>query len=316
MVLLVVMLSGAVLSAQSLDERIKSAVDGLAQRYRVEVCIYPPLIQGTDTPTALSRYLYQKIDTYAVINNSFAVVQPSRGGLPTGRIEGVYIQAGDRVTVNLKLVSDKNIAVAAGEFDISLEELERLNLAWLPDNMASQEEVMQQEELFVPAAAVQDLLVEAWPNSETRTYYDGEELEIRVRANRDCYFKVYHIDVHNRMQLIFPNTMDSPGSRPLNRDNFLPANTELSVPKGTVDFVLHEPFGQETILVYAAPDQFPDIEEELRSASNGTVATRETLANLSRGGSLLNSAQEFPGLAGARFTFTILASGPDREKGD
>jgi hypothetical protein len=307
--LLVFLFLGVALSAQTLDDRIKNVVDGLAQRTRIEVLIYPPVIQGTDTPTALSRYLHQKIGTYAVINNSFSVVQPSRGGPPKGRIEGSYLQAGDKVIVTLKLISDRDLAVAAGEFDISLDELERLNLAWLPDNRETQEEVQQQEEIFAPVpldipVSVSGFAVEVWPNSETRTYYDGEKLEIRVRANRDCYFKVYHVDVHGRIQLIFPNVLDYPGTLPLNRDNFLPADTELAVPRGTVDFVLGEPFGQETILMYAAAEQFPGIEEEMLSASTGTMATRETVANLGRGGSLVNSAH--PGVVGARFSFTIL----------
>jgi hypothetical protein len=133
---------------------------------------------------------------------------------------------------------------------------------------------------------------------------------------------IYHIDVNNQIQLIFPNTLDSPGGPPINRDNFLPANTELTIPRGTVNFVLHEPFGQETILMYAASEQFPDIEREMRST--GARATRQTVTVLSRGGSLVNNVENLSpavsstpsavnGPSSARFTFTILASGMAEE---
>jgi hypothetical protein len=311
----------AVLSAQTLDERIKSAVDGLAQRFIVEAAISPPVIDGSDTTSGLSRYLYQEIETYAVNHRGFKVVPAGRG--LNARITGVYLQAGDKVRVNLRLISDQNTVIAASQFDIGLDELKQLNLAWLPENMKAQEEVQRREEILnsVPPASsasatpasssrvpVQGLAIDVRPNSETRTYYDGEKLGVIVWADRDCFIKVYHIDVNNQMQLIFPNRLDSPGVQPVNRDNFLPADTELTVPRGAVDFVLHEPFGAETILVYASIAQFPDIEQEMFSP--GTRAARETVEALTRGGSLAGNGPNISAAAivSARFTFSILAS--------
>jgi hypothetical protein len=79
------------------------------------------------------------------------------------------------------------------------------------------------------------LLIGLWPNSETRTCYDGEELRINLWASRDCYVKVYHIDAEKKTQMIFPNRLDG--------DNFLRANTEIIIP-GNGGFRLHAPFGQ------------------------------------------------------------------------
>ena len=36
-------------------------------------------------------------------------------------------------------------------------------------------------------------------------YYDNEELQIALSANADCYFVVYHLDIDNNMQVIYPN---------------------------------------------------------------------------------------------------------------
>jgi endonuclease III len=74
------LLIAAALSAQTLDERIKDAVNGLVQVSRIDVVILPPVIQGTDAPSEFSRYLHQKIDTYAIISRRFNVIQPTRGG--------------------------------------------------------------------------------------------------------------------------------------------------------------------------------------------------------------------------------------------
>jgi hypothetical protein len=293
----------AALSAQTLDERIKDAVNGLAQVTRMEVVIYPPVIQGTGSPSELSRYLHQKIDTYALISRRFNVVQPTRGG-DQGRIEGSYIVAeNDIVTVTLKLTSDSNVVIVAREFDIPLAELEKLELAWLPPGVQTQEEVKEREEIFVqppspassPAPSPPPFTLTARPNSVTRTYYDGEELFVTVWADKDCYFKVYHIDVDGKMKMIYPNEY--------NRNNFLRANTEMTVPRDEVRFVLHEPFGQETILVTASPEQFTNLDSEMTPVT----ATRETVTRVSRGGSLVLNRQNTSAVTvSERFTFIIL----------
>jgi hypothetical protein len=83
-------------------------------------------------------------------------------------------------------------------------------------------------------------------------YYDNEELVISLNANMDCYFVAYHLDIDNNMQVIFPNVWE--------RDNnFLKAGTTRIIPEDT-KFVLHAPYGEERILVYAStgPMDIPD----------------------------------------------------------
>jgi hypothetical protein len=318
----IVLFIGSILSAQTLDERIKSAVDGLSQFTRIEVVIYPPVIQGTDTPSELSRYLYQKIDTYAVSGGRFNVRQPTRGG-PQGRIEGSYLQTGDKITVTLKLISDGGIGIAAKEFTISTAELNKMHLAWLPANVKTQEEVREREELFDPPvppvnnpAAKTDppaFTIAAWPNSASHTYYDGEELSVTVWTDRDCYFKVYHIDVNNEVQLIYPSSVDRE-SRPNGWNNFLRANTQINVPNPSkAHFILHDPYGQETILVVASLRQFDDIETEILQAASGpgVRATRSALSGITRGGSLVsvNRPPADNQTLSTRFTFNILSPG-------
>lgn len=103
-------------------------------------------------------------------------------------------------------------------------------------------------------------------------FYDGEHLFITLLSNTDCFFVAYHVDTNNTMQVIFPN--------PWERDmNFLKAGVERVIPENTL-YLLHEPFGEERILVYASdqPISIPDEQYSARSISREMIASsREAL---------------------------------------
>jgi len=83
-------------------------------------------------------------------------------------------------------------------------------------------------------------------------YYDGEELFVTLRSSDDCYFVIYHLDINNNMQIIYPNFWDK-------EKNFLKANTPRTIPEDS-SFTLHAPYGEERVLVYASlrPFTIPD----------------------------------------------------------
>jgi hypothetical protein len=109
-------------------------------------------------------------------------------------------------------------------------------------------------------------------------YYDNEELQITLSANADCYFVAYHLDIDNNMQVIYPNRWE--------RDkNFLKAGTTRIIPEGT-KFVLHAPYGEERILVYASssPIDIPDDQYRSSVISSAYIEhTQTVLRNGSRG---------------------------------
>jgi hypothetical protein len=310
--------AGAVLlAAQDIDTSIKNAVDGLASRLNtvLEMSIGDITLAGTDTVSALSRNLQGRIEHHASNNPRMKVVARSRGlnrasDRQKGIIRGTFVLEGDMVRVTIKLVSDPDgVSLGSREFTIPVAELDRLGIAILPDNIKDQNDAEDKEKIIsvavpdpapvpspsTPVPAVQSFRLEAWPNSESRTYFDGEELKISLWADRDCYVKVYHIDVNGAMQLLYPNS--------INRNNFLPANAEKIIPEpGTTRINIEAPYGQETILVFASTRQFPGVEAEFQQVRQ---AGRETLRVVSRGarlqdvsGTLLN--------AETRFNITIL----------
>jgi len=79
-------------------------------------------------------------------------------------------------------------------------------------------------------------------------YYDDDQMFITLFSNEDCYFVVYHVDVYNNMQVIFPNAWDR-------NTNFLRANVARVIPERS-SFIMCAPYGEERILVYASENPF------------------------------------------------------------
>ncbi len=46
--------------------------------------------------------------------------------------------------------------------------------------------------------------VEIWTDNESGEYYEGDEIQVYFRANRDAYVAVYNIDTDGRVNLIYP----------------------------------------------------------------------------------------------------------------
>jgi hypothetical protein len=105
-----------------------------------------------------------------------------------------------------------------------------------------------------PPVNVQSLQIHAWPNSSSYTFFDGDELRIHLLSNQDCFFKVYHIDIENKVQLIYPNVM--------HRNNQLRANELRTIPDPGMMYRIQAPFGMDTIIVVASRQQFLNLEAE------------------------------------------------------
>lgn len=278
--------AAAALLAEDIDGVVKRAVDGLSSRilYPLEVSVGDINLAGTESPSAFSRYLSNRIMAHAPNNLMFKVVPLSRGidrvapgGPERGVITGVFLREGAIVRVTLRLVTEPGgVVLDTRDFSVSAAELERLGIALLPEN-ATLEEIKKREELLnPPAPAVKAFILRAWPNSDTRTYFDGDELKINIAADADCFFKVYHIDLNGDMQLIYPTDKSA--------DNRLRARVTRTIPESdAVTYVLQAPFGQDTIKVVAARRQFENLAAEFNKvwkADGETIRRAESYRGL------------------------------------
>jgi uncharacterized caspase-like protein len=98
-----------------------------------------------------------------------------------------------------------------------------------------------------------DFPLTVWPDKST--YRDGESMRIYVRADKDCYLRLYHRDVEGNVQLIFPN--------PWQQDNRVKAKQPVAVPdaKASFQFTAAAPFGSEIVIAVASTSQFADLEK-------------------------------------------------------
>jgi hypothetical protein len=312
---------------QDIDALVKKAVDELVARRNtpITVNIKAPTYGSTDSVSALSGYLGTIVGRNAANNALYRVVRgtPPIGSGQRGEIAGSYDLAGDHVEVTLTLAIDpEGVLLAAASFNISNAELERLNLSVLPENRKTEAEIQTQAALFeniplspppsaanIPAntprtsaviSAQSEISGQAWPNKESRVYFDGDTMTISLNASRDCWFKVYHIDLNNQMQLIYPNQTD--------RNNRLKANTERVIPDNTV-FRLGAPYGEETILAVFSAAPFENLEKDMLRP---VPATRESISRASgrRGMNVEDKAVTIPDdpaerTTTVRFSYTI-----------
>jgi hypothetical protein len=99
-------------------------------------------------------------------------------------------------------------------------------------------------------------------------YYNGEKIEFKVRATRDCYIKVIYLSSAGQGQseermintLLFPNIHD--------KNNRLKAG-EIKIIGKLGELEVHPPFGKDVITVIASKKQFTDIKETLQKAESG-----------------------------------------------
>jgi hypothetical protein len=117
-----------------------------------------------------------------------------------------------------------------------------------PPNLSHQQ-LAEREKLLEPYnAARNDFGLQVWPATEKTVFYEDDRLSIKIKAAADCYFVVYHIDVHNLMQVIYPNRTDA-------GRNTLKAGETRTIPERS-SFKLQAPFGEERILVFASEKPF------------------------------------------------------------
>jgi len=218
--------------------------------------------------------------------------------VPVGRMKGLqallsgtFFDAPSEVKVYLELVSVETATVMArAEVAVPRSAIPS-SVSILPDNYNDALYVLDQL-AAVQSSAGGSFVVKAWSvRGDGGTYRDGEQLVVSFFASRDCFVKVYHVDVAGKITLIFPNQFF--------RNNAIQGQKLYRIPDASYPFTfdLGEPYGTEFIKVVASTTQFTDIEEAFTDM--GTV----TKGLVTRG---LNVAGKQTQVAEATFSYTIL----------
>ena len=93
--------------------------------------------------------------------------------------------------------------------------------------------------------------VEIWTNHSENEYYDGDNVVLYFRANRDAFVSIYTIDTQDRVHLLFPS---QPG-----QDNYVRGGETYRLPSYDDDFdlVVSGPAGTENVQIIASREKFP-----------------------------------------------------------
>jgi hypothetical protein len=267
----------------AIEAGIKRAVDTLAVRLktRTETVVGAFIMTGKNTPSELSLFLSEKITHYAKENQArkYKVVEGETKNKAV--LNGFFTKRNDRVDVTLELTTPDNASDGSQIFSLSLAVLEQIPLAVEPPNINT----MIVLDDIVPAAEAGNIHIKASFNSSTLTYKHGDELKLTVTADKNCYFKIIHIDVENKIKMIYPKNK--------NDNNSLRANVSRNVFDNSAGRIIFcEPYGAETLVVVASPVQFPDIDKEY--GQPWKAATEESIK------------KAVAGAGEARYTITIL----------
>jgi len=239
-------------SRDAIEAGIKKAVDALAVRLptSTETSIGVFTLTGNNAPSELSVYLTEKVTHYATENQQkkYKVVEGEADNRQI--LNGFFTRRSDRVDVTVRLLSPDKSVIGSQIFSLSLAVLQQIPIAVEPQNSNT----MLNLDDIVPVPVTETIHIEARLNSSTRTYKHADELILTVTADKDCYFKIIHIDVDNQFQMIFPTKND---------DNRLGANVSRKIFDTPASRrVLCGPYGAETLVIVASPVQFPNINAE------------------------------------------------------
>jgi len=293
-----------------IDKEVEKAVKELSifLLNRLKVNIKEITLDGTNDMTDRFSYeLYSIVRHYAVENPMFDVIDETRGPKDLnesskGIISGKYSIAGKNVKVTLELKVDDKVK-SSKVFSIPISAVEEIGISLIPENFKTQKEAEKQDKNIAVITGTdkpsktqpaQKINIEAWFDSQLRSrlFMHRELLDITVMADRDCFFKIIHINVNNQFKMIYPASS--------NDNNSLRANVSRVVfDNPNSRYVFYGPYGAETLVIVASPVQFPNIEKEYNQPWK--PATKETLSNV------------ISGAGEARYTITILKPSEEYE---
>ena len=310
----------AALLETDLDGEIDRAVADLAKGLtgKTSVAVGRIAYGDTQTVSSLSAYLKNGITAsalrrdsrfavaddgasagFAVATRGLTVEAPAAGSAPAddGGIQAVIMgnfnPVDDDAEVSLRLVSvSRNRPVlAAASFVVSGEELRRRRLSLLPE--ISRADFEAKQNAVQPYAGRNNRFVfTATPDDLDGVYYDGEYMSMRLYSERDCWFRIVHVDVNGTAQVIYPATARD--------NNFIRAGETRSIPDNS-RYRMGAPYGEEYILAAAYDRPFRSEPGSGARISNQDIARGLEVEPAESGGSVQSP------LATAKFSYTIMS---------
>ncbi|MDR0444522.1 MAG: DUF4384 domain-containing protein [Treponema sp.] len=299
----------------SLDDEVERLVQTMAKAVSQKTVIAVGRISYADTQTVsgLSAWLKNSIisgaqkqrdkfqvatDTessdFAVATRGLTVETPAAGTNIQAVVTGSYspLDGGAEVSMQLVSTSGNKAVLASDRFVVSASELERRRLSLFPEKgnvIITKTEFETKQQAVVPyTGANNKWAFTVTPDVLDGIYYDGDYMTMRIYSEKDCYFRIIHVDVNGETQVIYPTSASD--------NNFIRAGQTRRIPDNT-RYRMHQPFGEEMILASAYERPFTS------SQQSGTLSAD----SITRGMTVEsdNRTQMSPS-ATAKFSYTIL----------
>jgi hypothetical protein len=275
----------------SVDEEVERAVSVMAKSVSQKTVIAVGRISYSDTQTVtnLSAWLKNGIvsgaqkqrDKFQIATEGesadFAV--SSRGLTVETLVANTTIQAvvtgsyspldnGAEVLLQLVSTNGNKAVLSSAKFFIPASEMERRKLTLLPEKdkavISKAEYEAKQKAVDSYAGKNNKWAFTVTPDVLDGIYRDGDYMTMRVYSERDCYFRIIHIDVNGATQIIYPVTAGD--------NNFIRGGQTRRIPDNT-RYRMGPPFGEEIILAAAYDRPFTSAQQ------SGTLSAD----NISRG---------------------------------
>jgi len=307
----------AALLNASLDDEVERAVSSMAGAINQKTIIAVGRISYGDTQTVsnLSAWLKNSIVAnaqkrqdkfqvasdresadFAIASRGITVVNP---GAVNSAIQAVVLgtysplDKGAEVLIQLVSTSGNRIVLASSKFLIPASELERRKLSLLPEKdsttITKAEFDAKQKAIDPYAGKNNKWAFTVTPEVLDGIYRDNDLMYMRIYSERDCYFRIIHVDVNGSTQVIYPV---SPSD-----NNFIRGGQTRRLPDNT-QYRMGPPYGEELILAAAydrpfAPSQSGPFTLSAEAITRGLVVESDNRAAMSPS-------------ATAKFSYTIL----------
>ena len=259
-------------SVQDLSFAISSNL--ISQVKAVSGVIIKPLIYrepgaalspGKNLPSPFSKYLRDYIETDLTANSQWAISQETAFSprKKFGFVKGHYQQIGDELEFKI-ILQDPNEGIRASyRISVPLSVIQQTGLDYIPP--------VQDDFAAYKGLKPSGLKVDVWTNKgmEDLLYVEDEILKLGFKVNMPCYLRVvYYL---------------ADGSKVLFFDNFqVEANDVKNEVVYPEEFVCAEPFGVETLQVFAKTTPFEELNTQYEYGYTFIMDGKENIINKSR----------------------------------
>ena len=288
--------------ARSVDDKTTIAIGRISYVDTQSVSTFSAWLKNNITSSAQRQSEKFQVATdsqsseLAVSSRGLTVAPLAAGNSIQAVVEGTYLPLDSGAEVSLQLISTagNRAVLSSTRFTIPASDLERRRLTLRPEvggiEISRTDFEARQQAIEPYSGSNNRWTFTVTPDDLDGIYYEGDEMSMSIYSERECYFRIIHVDVNGNTQVIYPtNPRDN---------NLIRAGQVRRIPDNT-RFVMGPPFGEELILVSAYDQSFS------LSLQSGTGSLNAE--NVARGIRVVgnNNATVNP-VVTARFNYTIL----------